>query len=120
MKFTLPYPPSTNNLFFTTKTGLRVPSKEYQEYKKTAALMAIKAGVRVVLGNVCVTVNVYRKRKAGDLDNTLKATFDSLKGIAWADDSQVKKIIAERFDDPSNPRAEIEVEPMVGSGSPLF
>ncbi len=66
-------------------------------------------GAKPVTGPVELSVRVYRPAKRGDLDNSLKVLLDALKGVAYVDDKQVKKIVAEQFDDPSNPRVEIEV-----------
>jgi Holliday junction resolvase RusA-like endonuclease len=52
---------------------------------------------------------VFRPARRGDLDNTLKSILDSLTGIAWDDDSQVRCIYAERREDKVNPRVEVEI-----------
>lgn len=110
--FVLPYPPSTNHLF-TTVRGNRMKSAEARSYAKTVAGIALSAGVRPIVGPVAMTIIVYRPRKTGDLDNSLKAILDGLKGIAWADDEQVKRIVADSEDDKDNPRAEVTVRPRV-------
>lgn len=111
MKCTLPYPPSVNHMY-ATYCGRRVLTAEARQYKRTASLTAYRAGFRPLAGDVRVTVNLYRQRRAGDLDNGLKALLDSLKGIAWTDDAQVKRIEAERHEDKENPRAEVVIEEM--------
>lgn len=105
----LPYPPSTNNLYATVR-GRRVLTREGRQYKAKATLLALAHGLRPLDGEVSVTLSLYRPRRAGDIDNSLKSVFDSLKGVAWHDDSQVKRIEAERFEDKHNPRVEIVVE----------
>ncbi len=106
--FTLPSPPSVNEMYCQSH-GRRVLIRKGREYKRNAASIAEAAGARPVSGDVCVTIEIYRKRRAGDLDNTLKIILDSLKGVAWIDDSQVKRIVAERFEDKGNPRAEVMI-----------
>ncbi len=106
---TLPYPPSTNHLYASVR-GRKVLSREGRAYKQHAAAVAINAGLRPMDGPVVVSLSVYRPRRAGDLDNTLKALLDSLKGVAWHDDSQVVGIRADRYDDKANPRVEVAVE----------
>lgn len=62
-------------------------------------------------GNVAVSMKFFRARKSGDLDNRLKILLDALQGIAYANDSQVTELHAYRFDDPKNPRVEVEIAP---------
>lgn len=109
MTLTLPYPPSVNAMYATVGRR-RVLSREGRTFKETAAALAYRAGVRKLAGDVKVTINLFRPRRAGDCDNFSKAVLDSLKGVAWIDDAQVKRITAERFEDPSNPRAEVTIE----------
>lgn len=108
MTFTVPYPPSVNHLYSTVR-GRRVLSREGRAFKQTAAAMALAAGVRPTADEVEVRVEFYRPRKTGDLDNRLKGLLDSLTGVAWVDDEQVRRIEAERFDDKANPRAVITI-----------
>lgn len=107
---TLGFPPTLNHLYSTVR-GHRVLSRAGRQYKTTTALRARMAGMRRLAGPVAVTVRVFRPRRSGDLDNTLKVLLDSLKGVAWNDDSQVVRILASRYDDKENPRVELEVEP---------
>jgi len=94
---------------YATVRGRRVLSSEGRQYKSEVALCALSLGLDVVSDPVRVEVDIYRPRRAGDLDNTLKALLDSLTGIVWVDDSQVCEIHARRFEDKSNPRAEVRV-----------
>lgn len=110
MIVTLPYPPSVNNLYATVR-GRRVLSRAGRNYHETASLAAMRAGAIYIDGPVTVTVDVYRPRKAGDLDNTLKVVLDSLTGTCWHDDRQVEEIHARRFDDKHNPRVVVDVQP---------
>jgi Holliday junction resolvase RusA-like endonuclease len=48
-----------------------------------------------------------------DRGNRPKVTIDSLKGICFNDDKQVRKITAEMFDDKDNPRCEVLVQEYV-------
>ena len=60
---------------------------------------------------VAVTIRLYfGNRRRRDLDNGIKAILDGLNGIAWADDAQVVRLLAEKHVDPMNPRAEVEIE----------
>lgn len=117
MKLSLPYPPSVNTMYATVR-GRRVLSREGREFKEKVGILARIARVQAIEGDITLSVALYRPRRSGDLDNRLKAIMDSLTGIAYADDGQVRKIIAERFEDPKFPRVEIEVEGFEPKSSP--
>jgi Holliday junction resolvase RusA-like endonuclease len=109
MNLTLPYPPSANAYWRTWKGRILV-SAEARKYKQGVRLRALTAGVRPMSGPVMVALGVYRPRKTGDLDNTLKVLLDSLCGVAFEDDAQVVELHAIRFDDRANPRVSVSVE----------
>lgn len=98
----LPYPVSANR-YWRTFRGLTARSKEANEYKRTAAHSALVAGWRVLDGPVHVAITLHPKRtKAGkasatrmDLDNCIKVTLDALNGVAYLDDRQVIRLVAE-------------------------
>lgn len=110
MTITLPQPVSANR-YWRNFRGRMVVSAEAKAYKEQVAWIARAAGVEMLTGDVSVTMRVYRQAKRGDLDNSLKVSLDSLIGIAYADDSQIVRIVAERYDDKRNPRVEVEVTP---------
>jgi len=85
-------------------------SREARDYKKRVAAMLATAPR--ITGTVGLRLNVFRPRKAGDLDNTIKVLLDSLKGILFEDDKQVVEITARRWDDKAAPRVVVEVYPV--------
>jgi crossover junction endodeoxyribonuclease RusA len=105
---TLPYPPTVNT-YWRHWRGRVLISAKGRAYKRTAALAAMAGGMKRHEGPVAVTMSLYRPKRVGDLDNCMKALLDSLAGVAWDDDSQIVRIVAERFDDKHNPRAEVTV-----------
>lgn len=104
----LPYPPSANR-YWRNFRGRMVISPEAKGYKTAVQLIAKRAGVRLLTGEVALILRVYRPRKAGDLSNRIKVLEDALQGVAFHDDSQVVAIEAERFDDKANPRVEVDI-----------
>ena len=114
----LPYPPATNRLWRTTHTGGvsgkrgNYASTEYKLFKAQVDSVCVKAQVTPFLANVLISVqiDIYRPRRSGDLDGRIKGLLDALNGWAWVDDSQIVQIVARRFDDKDNPRAEVTVE----------
>jgi Holliday junction resolvase RusA-like endonuclease len=58
-------------------------------------------------GPLVMTIDAYRKRHRGDVDNILKLSLDALNHIAYEDDSQIVSITVNIHDDASDPRLEI-------------
>ncbi len=111
IRLTLPYPPSVNRMYRAFR-GRQILSREGRAFKDRTASLAI--GANPLSGDVRVTLGVYRPAKRGDLDNTMKAILDALRGVAYFDDKQVIAIDAERFDDKREPRVEVMVEEELG------
>lgn len=107
--FVLPYPPSANQ-YWRNYGGRMVVSDKAKDYKVSVSVAVSELQTRAVTGNVAVHILVYRPRKAGDLDNSLKILIDSLRGIAYVDDSQIVAIHAYRYEDKQNPRVVVTVE----------
>lgn len=106
---TLPYPPSVNHYWRHAGHGRMVLTDEAAQYKADVSDRCTQYGLQPHDGPVGLRIHVYRPIKRGDLDNTLKAALDSLKGFAYEDDAQVTEIHAFRHDDKGNPRIEVEV-----------
>ncbi len=102
MTLNLPYPPSANR-YWRLWRGRAVKSTEAKSYQRSVGLLARAAGVKLLHGEVRVTIDVVRPIKRGDLDNSLKVLFDALNGILWEDDSQIVEIHASRYDNKDRP-----------------
>jgi crossover junction endodeoxyribonuclease RusA len=109
VSITLPYPPSANR-YWRSYRGRVVKSAEAKAYQQEAGWIAKLSGFDCTTRNVSITLRVYRPRKTGDLDNSLKILIDSMKGIIYEDDEQVVVIHAERYEDKNNPRVDLLVE----------
>lgn len=112
MRLSLPYPPSVNR-YWRMVRGMMILSAEARAYKKHVAFECIGqlgCAHEAHKGPVSVSIGVHRPKRCGDLDNTLKAVLDSIKGIAYDDDSQVVEIHAFRHEDKLRPRVEITIE----------
>lgn len=106
---TLPYPPSAN-INWRSANGRIIKNPEVRAYQTEVGWLAKVAGVRVLDGDVALTLRIYRPRRAGDLSNRIKVLEDALNGIAYHDDSQVVEIHAYRHDDAGNPRVEVTIK----------
>lgn len=110
---TLPLPPSTNRLWRTCG-GRRFSTPEAKSFKIEAGWIAKVTRPEMLTGPICVRIDIYRARKAGDLDNFLKITLDAMQGILFRNDSQVVEIRARLFDDKTNPRVTVSVAEVSG------
>jgi len=114
IKITLPYPPGTNNLFdtfFNRKTGVprRVPSERYNLWRKAAQEVLDVSKKMVLTGRLGVRMKFYRPQRSGDWDGFIKAPQDILKGWFFIDDKQFVEGHVYQYEDPENPRVEIEI-----------
>ncbi|RZI76130.1 MAG: RusA family crossover junction endodeoxyribonuclease, partial [Rubrivivax sp.] len=107
VRLVLPYPPSANAYWKPARGRGLVPSGEALAYKATVARLVGTPRAQPLAGLVRLSLTVYRPRRVGGLDNTLKVLGDDLNGLAWLDDEQVVAIHAERADDAKAPRVEL-------------
>lgn len=101
----LPVPPSVNRYWRSVMVHNHVQvilSDEAKSYKQEVKLLT--RFLEPFRGPVVLNLTVFRPRKAGDLDNYLKALLDALKGSIYLDDDQVVEIHSFRDDDKNWPR----------------
>ena len=94
---TLPYPPSMNRIWRSSKTGIYNDSKA-SAYQTTVKTLAMVAGCsKPMAGPIRLWVSLHPPgKKSIDLDNSMKAAIDALNGMAWLDDSQLVEIMARK------------------------
>ena len=103
-----------------------VPQKHpVHAYRRAIAFEAAKAGATPGRGLVNVVIEAvfvrpkYHKTKKGvkvtapeiprqDVDNVAKAVLDALNGIAWVDDTQVRRLVIEKSYGPEG-RTTVEI-----------
>jgi len=56
----------------------------------------------------------FGDRRKHDGDNCCKAICDSLNGVAYNDDSQIRRYIVEKYYDKENPRIELQIKQFEG------
>lgn len=118
LAFELPLPPTSNNIFRNAtkrerdaarrrhkKLPGRLPTVEYTRWRAHAGLLLdtqfSKQGRRKISGPVEIGLLVCRaNRRAGDVDNRIKAPIDLLVRHAVIDDDRnVQRVTAEWVDD---------------------
>lgn len=114
IRLTLPLPPNGNHYKGVTKTGRTYVTHEAVAYRKAVAGHALAAGVREpIAALVCLQIQIWRARKAGDLDGFLKVLLDAMQGSVYVNDSQIRALSVFMGDDKANPRVEVEAEEIV-------
>ena len=105
-RVTLPFPPSANR-YWRSARGRVYVSEEAKAYK---ASIRNHYGLRKLTPTarpIKLTIDYYRPRKSGDLDNRIKILGDALQGVIFVNDAQIVDIHARQFDDKTNPRVEL-------------
>lgn len=135
MRLELPYPISANRYwtqFYNPKLKhvQQGPSNEAKQYQREVGWLAKQAGIRRPLAGRlefrywliphCPKDAAERATKNPqdwdmgveciDLDNASKVLIDALKGIAYEDDKQIHRIVAERAE-PGRKAVIVEIEP---------
>ena len=112
LELILPETPSSNR-YWRTFRGRQVISEQARAYRVQvrAAYLKQTGTLRTAYptGEVAVILNWHRSARRGDTDNRIKQALDSLKGLAYKDDAQVKRLFIERHDDG---RGEMRVQVM--------
>ena len=108
MRFKLPFPPSANRYYRSVVVGghcRSILSAAGRQYKAGTVL----AHGEPLDGPVSVAMHFYFPNKRGDLDNRVKPVLDALEGVAYENDRQVVRYVAERYTDKNDPRVEVSV-----------
>lgn len=102
VRLDLPYPVSVNRYW---RRGLNVTyvSKEGYTYKHAVRAIGCRAGVKPFSEDVCLCVRILPRmklngepfRKSVDIDNGLKCVLDSLQGVLYMNDRQVKRLVVD-------------------------
>jgi crossover junction endodeoxyribonuclease RusA len=112
----LPVPPSANTYWRSVPGKGVLISKAGRQYKETVKGIAWQERVSMYPAHVklefAMVVHFGDSRRR-DLDNICKAAGDSLKLLAYVDDSQIDRLLVERGSiDRGNPRIEVTITPM--------
>lgn len=98
LELTLPWPPTVNTYYRNVK-GRTLISEAGRAYRRAVAdQVFIQGGARCLSGRLHVSIVAHvPDRRRRDIDNTLKATLDSLTHAGvWLDDEQIDKLTIER------------------------
>ena len=109
--FTLPMPPSTNQLFRNLPGKGRVKTRVYDDWRAHALTTIRLQRVPAVAGHVLVRMNVEMAGSRADLDNRVKAIFDAIvEAKIIRDDSLISGFLVGKLP-PANGLAHVEIRP---------
>lgn len=104
-------PISTQNAYGHTgrRRYMKTEAKNQKEQYQWEAKSQWKG--KPLEGDLIAEIKLYFKdKRRRDWDNWHKISMDALEGIAYKDDSQIKKAVVEKFLDKEQPRIEIKLE----------
>lgn len=93
----LPYPPTVNHTYIRGRRGKVFKSAEAMAFFEEVRYKY--ADLEPLIGDIVLSIDFYRPRKSGDVDNRIKALQDSLQGLAYVNDSQIVELHIRRLDD---------------------
>jgi len=106
---TLPLPPSINRRFKPTAHNPYTLTESVRTFKAHVALLALEHDLTPLTGKLFAQVDLFRPADRGDADNYTKVLFDSLEGILYHKDAQIKRYVVSVWVDKTNPRTIITV-----------
>ncbi|WP_312041187.1 RusA family crossover junction endodeoxyribonuclease [Pantoea eucalypti] len=115
MKLTLPFPPSVNTYWRNTRKGVLISASGrcFRSNALACVMEQLKRRPAPITVNVEVSVLLFPPdKRQRDLDNYLKALFDSLTHAGvWGDDSQIKRFSVEWAATMKKGKAEVTITP---------
>ena len=115
MKLTLPFPPSVNTYWRNTRKGVLISAsgRSFRSNALADIMEQLRRAPEPITVNVAVSVILYPPdKRPRDLDNYLKAAFDSLTHAGvWVDDKQIKRFEVEWGPLTKGGKTEITINP---------
>jgi len=108
-EMTLPISPSINHLYLQ-KGKMRFMTKEGKRCKELIETIARSLKMpSPSLSNLKVELDYYFEKNNRDLLNSSKVEMDTLQGIIFENDRQIKEATLRMFKDKDNPRCEVRI-----------
>ena len=102
MIFTLPYPPSVNNLFLNVAGRGRIITPKYKAWIDLCLWTLAARRLSPVKGRFAITINAVRPdRRKRDLDNLAKPILDVIVKAGLVDDDSLAQRITMAWVEPA-------------------
>lgn len=112
IRYTLPYPPSVNNLFANAKGGGRYPVPAYKAWKNEAGGQILTQGRKRVKGRFSLAIYVVRPdRRKRDVANLIKAVEDLLVEMQVVEDDSLAERVSIQWADEGSFECLVVVQP---------
>ena len=115
MKLTLPFPPSVNTYWRNTRKGVLISAsgRSFRSNALADIMEQLRRAPEPITVKGAVSVSLYPPdKRPRDLDNYLKAAFDSLTHAGvWVDDKQIKRFEVEWGPLTKGGKTEITINP---------
>jgi Holliday junction resolvase RusA-like endonuclease len=110
--FTLPVPPSVNQLFRNDKKRGRVKTEAYDQWRATAKTALRIQQIAPIAGRVVVIFGVERRSLAADIDNRIKAMLDAIVAAKIIEDDKMVTAFAAAWLPAANGLAHVQIYPV--------
>ena len=114
LNLTLPYPVSVNQYYRAIVRGricCSILSKKGREFKERVANLVSDTEKQPTDKPVMVIIKIYPPtRRKFDVDNMLKSLLDSLIGIAYVDDEQIRCLAVSKEEVVKGGKTEIKIK----------
>lgn len=114
--FTMPIPPSVNQMFRNVRGKGRVKTGHYEQWRATCATSLRLQQIPPVTGPVVVLFGVERQSSRADIDNRIKAMLDAIVAAKIIGDDDQVTAFAASWLPPANGLAHVQILPAAPVG----
>ncbi len=114
--FTMPVPPSVNQMFRNVRGKGRVKTGHYEQWRATCATSLRLQQIASIPGPVVVLFGVERQSSRADIDNRIKAMLDAIVAAKIISDDDQVTAFAASWLPPANGLAHVQILPAAPVG----
>lgn len=110
--FTMPVPPSVNQMFRNVRGKGRVKTSHYEQWRGHALTSLRLQNLQPIAGRVLVLFGVERQSAIADIDNRIKAMLDAIVAAKIIGDDNQVTAFAAAWLPPANGLAHVQIFPV--------